>query len=112
MNDNDYIKAAVELADGFEWHDGEPGGIYWPKVPLEANESGLYIWSSLEYQPVLDALAAQLVRQVDAIRGSGVIVGPYKSGIYFEGGTKHEFDSGEDRTMNTIKAIVDSKILT
>ena len=105
----DYIKRAVELADGWEYEqdDIEPECIY-----LSAAD-GTYWHLDEESIPLtelprilLDALAAQLVRQVDASdytfssnvdRGASV------------GLIKHI--DGPDRTMNTIKAIVDSGVL-
>ena len=90
---NDYIKKAVELADGFSFNDKD--------AYFSTDELGC-MW--------LDALAAQLVRQVDAlgtvtlnIYDRGTEVG--KSGQPWATGIAH------DRTMNTIKAIVDSGVL-
>lgn len=104
MTNQNYIRKAVELADGWIAYDNSfLGGCYfaphsYDRVP----------------QPVLDALAAQLVRQVDAL--------PFEQ----EGKTYFEVNNirahlctditeteaeGSDRTMNTIKSIVDSKVL-
>ena len=61
----------------------------------------------------LDALAAQLVRQVDALVGFD-FVSDEEGGAAIYPATGKDFshcDSGEGRTMNTIKAIVDSKVL-
>jgi len=55
---NDLIRKAVELADG--WEHNKQGDIYGPFGPIGY---GLTIDLS---QEELDALAAQLVRQVDA----------------------------------------------
>ena len=103
MNDKDYIRKAVELADEWVTYDTTfLGGCYfaqhsYDKVP----------------QPVLDALAAQLVRQVDALPAeSGVDVFPQQSIIYEASGNEAFVYVGDDRTMNTIKAIVDSGVLT
>lgn len=94
MNNDDYIRKAVELADGWyitHIYDGED----------------IVAWTDRQYPPSfvlqsmdrwgLDALAAQLVRQVDALEGYWV-----KNICCI---------SGDDRTLNTIKAIVNSGVL-
>ena len=90
MNEQDYIKAAVELADGWTYHDGD----------CSHEETERWFIGCKLPQVWLDALAAQLVRQVDAIDGEKI----HNDFIQIGVGPK-------DRTMNTIKAIVDSKVL-
>ena len=106
----DYIKAGVELADGFA-----------PEALQVSQTEDLVV--GFEEQFFLDALAAQLVRQVDALPSPNpdyvrrTILGIWADSaslIEFVGGTYEEtlvdFDDN-DRTMNTIKAIVDSGVL-
>lgn len=110
------LKKAVELADGWEWeksvHGNEmltvAGGI-----DLEEHELVEYLWQIP--RPFLDALAAQLVRQVDAIDGMVFSVNPYCVHVFKSDGSgkmiamdsKHK----DDRTENTINAIVESGVL-
>ena len=109
MNDTDYIRKAVELADGIEFGDAEDELII----------AGEKITSRYG----LDILAAQLVRQVLAaghditieVQGShfeapGVWVSihdPVKSEAH-----RREFDGRDNLDNNTIKAIVDSEVLS
>ena len=107
MTDEEYIRKAVELADGWS-------GDSIPALNLKLR------WDHPQQALYLDALAAQLVRQVDAlgdivsvdIRGQSggpeVIVWDFRPGRS-RIGVNHK---GPDRTMNTIKAIVDSGVLT
>ena len=104
MSDQDYIRKAVELADGWE-----------PFNSVAVKCRGDVMWTNLNdedetAQVTLDALAAQLVRQVVGVDGIEVIVQHGEAALW-------AFDSmlgsskGPDRTMNTIKAIVDSGVL-
>ena len=100
-----YIRKAVELAEGWEL------GVELLKTPcvnvvlLDDTIPNLY----------LDALAAQLVRQVESIPHDwrwhpAVYVLTGSTDIYvYKRRVANVF--GPDRTMNTIKAIVDSKVL-
>lgn len=111
MNEQDYICKAVELADGFVWStSGTSKKIDCIRIAL----TGVYRADELP-QPALDALAAQLVRQVDATDDYYVEATwdrTYVMYINMHGMTKvKERYKGEDRTMNTIKAIVDSEVL-
>ena len=72
MTDEEYIRAAVEYAKGWS--------AYIPGISGSANPEP----QPLDEQAVLDALAAQLVRQI-----------------------VRDTQYGPDRTMNTIKACVD-----
>jgi len=97
MTDQDYIKAAVELADGWTYHDGD----------CSHEETERWFIDCKLPQVWLDALAAQLVRQVDVLNVTNLEI--YNDGVYI--GTDHDDNiiiSDSDRTMNTIKAIVDS----
>ena len=109
MSDQDYIRKAVELAEG--WHlnelrEGYSQLMQPPKHP--------YLFDIEDIcQPYLDALAAQLVRQVDAACGYAVVVKAASTTILGANDPpifKHA-TYANDRTMNTIKAIVDSGVL-
>lgn len=111
MTEDDYTKAAVELADGWHYYrtkmeDTEPDYFSLP------GEQSWHEWP-IAYQPHLDTLAAQLVRQVD-------VTGRYFIESYLGyvavlenavGNINIKHAEGPDRTMNTIKAIVDSGVL-
>ena len=108
MNDQDYIRKAVELADGGEWTEQNnirtPDGVCY------------YLHDGTFATECLDALAAQLVRQVDVMvepeivqRWCGVDIN-----MRNEIGASYTVASSSienDRTMNTIKTIVDGKVL-
>jgi hypothetical protein len=103
MNDQDYIRKAVELADAWDVVDrfGEdfiesPEGF---GTPTKVND-----------QTLIDALATQLVRQVDAMDEMLTSTGKGTAGIY-QGDKCLGWASGPDRTMNTIRAVVESGIL-
>ena len=103
MNHQDYIRAAIDLADGWKYYDDDP----YVDSPL-----GSAFLSPLK-EGVLDALAAQLVRQVDAknmvhltVDRRGVSINGLRQRL-----AREERSGTQDRTMNTIKAIVDSGVL-
>ena len=111
MADSDYIKAAVELAEGFV--NGR-GYIVYQSRPMGC---------PIDNQEMLDALAAELVRQMDAV-GYEVEIYNTTSGLTVGGRCKGPEDNyqiiephryiradGPDRTMNTLKCIVDSGVL-
>ena len=117
MNDIEYIREAVKLADGWE---RKMLGYF--KCPMSRNlPNGPK--HKIAYGPGLDALAAQLVRQALAngfdfsieIQGSHfeapgcwiVIHDPIRSEQH-----RFESDAREDIAINKIRAIVDSKVLT
>ena len=99
MNDEEYVRKAVELADGIEFGEAEDQLVI-------QGETITSVYG-------LDILAAQLVRQVDALDTAW-----FESGID-AGAECSSFDLRKwggsldiaDRTMNTIKAIVDSGVL-
>ncbi len=106
MNDQDYIKAGVELADG--WYMTKHGKIGVPG----------HVWDFRpNAQMVIDALAAQLVRQARKTH----TVNTTNSACYVFETVKLDHNlstkkaigmaKGNDDCMNTIKAIVDSKVL-
>ena len=102
LTTGDYIRKAVQLADG--WHVSSDDCVTTDEFGGLAHPT--------ESEILLDALAAQLVRQVDAIDAIYVMSYPDKSAVIDDGLLDvvgiHE---GPDRTMNTIKAIIDSKVL-
>lgn len=95
MNDQDYIRKAVELADGWRLSSS----ILWGPDRLQAPVTN---------QAMLDALAAHLVRQVDALDGLWVEIDNMGAGIYTinDWGNKaivFASEESDDRTMNTLK---------
>ena len=110
MNNQDYIRKAVELADGWNEVGDHFHAVHIPDLGDCAVHHGI------PSQWMVDALAAQLVRQVDALTTHHVVS---RSGevrvIKFDADEDEASTKGSaygtDRTMNTIKAIVDSKIL-
>ena len=101
----DYLKEGVELADG--WESNAEGDIYGPFGPIGF---GLALKLS---QEELDALAAQLIRQVDALDGSYVVERRTATEIHtdqFKESMEWRCEH-EGRAMNAIKVIVDSKVL-
>ena len=104
MNDQDYFKEGVELADG--WVTYKDADYF-----LGANYFACHAYDDAP-QPVLDALAAQLVRQIPKPYGIWQYpIGVSISSMDLEDGRELSKVEGPDRTMNTIKAIVDSKVL-
>ena len=112
MNEQDYIRKAVELADGWEWNWSRP---FCNKVDCKYS---LVPANQPMEQWQLDALAAQLVRQVESLP-IGEFPDDAPSAVYQ---TPHEVQvwhkkrivaiaAKDDRTMNTIRAIVDSGVL-
>jgi len=100
---NDLIRKAVELADG--WRINKMGNIQAPCVHRSSIDRPL--------KPVLDALAAQLVRQVDATAFYYVVTGPSRSAVVEGASSKNVIGlcEAQDRTLNTLKAIVESGVL-
>ena len=105
MQNNELIRKAVELADGFGFMPGDPGCFYvqepWDELSAVIEEPDQWL---------LDALAAQLVRQVDALGGHpSIAVYQRHTQVFTDSGFFKR--KGPDRTLNTIKAIVDSGVL-
>ena len=109
MNIQAYVRTAVELAN--EW-----------AMFADDIDSPYCLWKSDPHaQECIDALAAQLVRQVDAIQYDDGF-DPYSVLIFKLVSEVREIidqcdhvvakSEGDDRTMNTIKAIVDSGVLS
>ena len=106
-----YVQRGVELADDFEIvSESDEWGVS-IALPGHAEDmphivevrDGLPRW-------MLDALAAQLVRQVDdEMAIQSVQTYQFRSVVTDSADTWSV--EGPDRTMNTIRAIVDSKVL-
>lgn len=103
----DIIRKAVELADGWalveKW--GRPYALFAP------NTRAL----DCKITCVRDALAAQLTRQVDALDNAWVDAYPgwtaVRDGDIYSVKRDLGASYSSDRTLNTIKAIVESKVL-
>lgn len=116
MNKTDYIRKAAESVDGWSIvhiFAGEDIVEYWGE-----NNKGPYPEISFvlqnSTQPGLAALAAQLVSQVDALRCEDfqiALQSDFGSTVIWLNGIRKWVVNGDDRTMNAIKAIVDSKVL-
>ena len=99
--DEEIIRKAVELAEGF------------------SNGRGFVIYRSrpmgcpVDNQEMLDALAAQLVRQVDAHESAWIDISSNGCCRIFCGDGDKEMATqlGPDRTMNTLRVIVESGVL-
>jgi len=105
MTDNEYIRATVELADGFSWEWTQPRKellIRFGTVAVNMTNTVYSPW-------MLDALAAQLVRQVDATDYE-IRMQSCATTVFYVGDEFWQV-GGKGRTMNTIKAIVDSEVL-
>jgi len=108
---SDLIRKAVELADGWDTGSVQKDWVLCP-----------YDWTSKPifkiHQGELDALAAQLVRQVDI---NDPNIGDYTVTTFVDHSVVEHWQFGvsqivgyaesPDRTMNTIKAIVESGVL-
>jgi len=110
MNDQDYIRTAVELADGWEIIGND---VVFSDGWL-AHEPRFLNYSLPEWAK--DALAAQLVKQVDALDDFWVDSDNYGTAKVWIGdldGPKSRIAKSNDdnRSMNTIKVIVDSKVI-
>ena len=110
---NDTLRRAVKLADGWEWT--ADGLIHGPWPLPEWHPDDL---TDLDQTVFLDALAAQLWKQANAIEGIDVVSEPRKTTVLqFTDGEpfphwiqvgRHE---GTDRSENDITAIVESGVL-
>ena len=104
--DQDYIKEGTELADGWYFRNTEYGDVF------GCGDSVAGTWSfKSNYRQALAALAAQLTEQVDAT-DYRLDIGPKGTVLYEpQGGMFESPGLNSDRAMNTIKVIVDSKVL-
>ena len=106
----DTLRRAVELANGFEYSEG------WGAIDVMDGQSCAYS-CPIEDVPqfVIDALAAQLVRQVDALHYFRVLVKKECTTVCDASPEKGMPELGAaislNRSENTINAIVDSGVL-
>ncbi len=116
----DYIRKAVELADGFAIRPFHDNGYIFTYPGIGGDPQELICGLDNLPQWFKDALAAQLVRQVSEAGGSVRIHTGFPSQVPSLSGHVTVYDeewnpvhrnehAGD--TMNTIKAIVDSKVL-
>lgn len=119
MNDQEYIRAGIELADGWDITHifaGEDIAAYNPKGAKYPEAS--FVLQSPS-QSGLDTLAAQLVRQVDALAPAILFTSDFGGCVMlWQDSPEEDWHAGDcrnlknnDRTMNTIKAIIDSEVL-
>jgi len=119
MDSNEYIKNAVLLADGWDIDNCESGDPDYDYISFAGGGEWHYnedpMWIADIPEIFLDALAAQLTRQVDAVILFDIRV--REDGVemwqLLEASSQWEMTKTQspDRTMNTIKAIIDSKVL-
>ena len=106
--EQELIKKAVELAPGWWWKEG----------CIHMIDQPMHFYADAAPQSVLDALAAELVRQVDRLDDDTAIYvepGETKVGQILNTGrvmVNVTYGTSPDRTMNTIRAIVESGVLT
>lgn len=113
MTDQEYILKAVELADGWRLNQFGQDLIMVPGMAI-----GHVVKAGDPHAIVVDALAAQLRRQVNVTGKYVVHIEPHMvivCSISEKDGSHRKVietvaDDG-DESMNTIKAVVDSKVL-
>ena len=114
MNDSWYVQKGVELV-GWQWDENTLTGRKFFELPQTKREQELgcsSTWVEDNNQVGRDALAAQLVRQVDALEPSVVVtIGDRHTEVLEMHGVNRTTVRLYNRTMNTIRAIVDSKVL-
>ncbi len=127
MTDQDYIRKAVELADGWEIDNQEDGDAEYDYLSQAGNMEWHFnedpMWVNDIPEIFIDALAAQLVRQVDSVAGYDLV--SYTERAEIESDLQRSPDGkticrswrvvaqsiNQGRTMNTLKAIIDSGVL-
>jgi len=113
MTDQDYIKAAGELADGWTLSKDDHLEVRRKSMGIMFDAYGYDFDSLGDFE--LDALAAQLVSQVDKSGRGRFYSVPGAAELQWEHSTPvqliHSYVKGDDRAMNSIKVIVDSKVL-
>lgn len=116
MNDEEYIRKAVELAEGWFFDNDLNGQLRLYGIELDPAPFADYshVTETFLSVAILDALAAQLVRQVDATEDYWVRVDEDRSYVFVNSYRPQvaSRERGLCRTMNTIKAIVDSGVLS
>ena len=108
---NDIIRKGVELAPGWEAH-GTANSFYCKGFGWYCPDDGFDEYGKDRW--FLDALAAELVRQVDALNNAymSFFADETRCNYEKEDGTQITFRSkGKQRTTNTLRAIVESGVL-
>lgn len=102
--DDEYIRAAVSLAEGWRLQN---------EILVIHTETNLWMFLDRHVQQILDALAAQLVRMVDALPEPTpmIIASATAVSVVLPDETFLMEGNNNGRSMNTIKAIVDSGVL-
>lgn len=108
------VHQAIELADGWSFEQSTRGSRVW----VESIDYAYYVEkASLDVLPhvLMDALAAQLVRQLDetifrfeSVEDGRAWVWPPSDATQ---GSSYDCGAYADRTINTLVAIIDSGVL-
>lgn len=112
MTDEEYIRKAVGLAKGWQVDESLAPHVLTDGDIVAESLSG-YKGALPSTRELMDALAAQLVRQVhdlSPVRASIYIV-PASTTVYTKDGGDFKVEFEDSQAMNTIKAIIDSKML-
>ena len=107
MTEEDYIRKAVDLLG---W---AINGTAFFMAPWSLHIGISTAFTNVE-QWELDAIAAELVRQVDALPDHAIPMASHTTTVDYypdDGPVNLGAASGFGRTMNTIRAIIDSKVL-
>lgn len=122
MTDEEYIRAGVDLAEGWHWNE------YSDTDEVDLSDADGAAWYDDECDPItphafprilLDAVAAQLWRQVDERPDEIACVADYgwakvirfQDAEPFNHWVQLSLVKGENRSWNVLKAIVDSGVL-
>ena len=108
MTESDYIRAAVELAEGWRIDRSNIAPKIEIVVPPFLGENMHGRLDNL-HAGIKDALAAELVRMVDALDDPEIVLQSFYDRCYITRAGKEQIATarGPDRTMNSIKAVVD-----
>ncbi len=104
--DNEYIRDGVKLAG---WQTTRLGNQR-VKVFIPWEEHIVKDIGYINYQHVIDALVAQLKSQVDETKWK-LHEYPDQTIICYENDEHYTVHKGEGRAMNSLKAILDSRVL-
>lgn len=110
MKDRDYIHKAIELVGWSTTRLGNQRIAVFIPTPYDITH--VLRIGYLDEQHIKDALRCELERQLDTTNRYYVSVSSKGSAIYDSYNAEQIcIEQGDDRTMNTIKVIVDSKKL-
>ena len=126
MDDQEYIRAAVELAEGFDPVYAAVGDLLCVVVTLTGND-GKFDVNIEDFTGIwLNALAMQLARQVDTTGEYYVVSLPLRAAVLLNDDDSYYYMAdalcgnvdepvasaeGPDRALNIIRAVVDSGVL-